>query len=709
MIRLPSQPYAAPRPLRVALRRLWILPLLGGLFAGCSTTPSEAIGTSAEALSCGGSVGDWTDFPYGAAGQSCVTGVIDFYRARFGAPLPGSVGPCGAPYGDDGACNYWVTESSWPSHAYPGVWDRFAWGSETPRTYDMVVFTSNPSHFGTAFGHVASVDHVASDGTLYVTDSNWNGSGHGECPHPVSWAPYGFYRLKALELPPAKGSLDSVTCQSLQGSAEDPSAPSADIAVDFYLDGPKGSGTSLGSVQTDSSHEFSMAPPLSLYDGHAHSIYAYAVPVTSGAGEGLLTNAPATLHCAAPLSGDFHGTGRDDIVEFRDDWTTFSACGQWGSVWSCNDDAATYVGGVSAGNGGSGIFAGATALIGDMNGDGRSDVIEWDSASSSIHVCFSIDHGWACENLPASYVGGAGAGNAGSGVFTGASAFAADVNGDGKADLVEFDPTRATIPVCFSTEQGWACKNLPATYLGGRGAGNGGSGVYGAAAGSVTTALVGDVNGDGKADLVQWNPSWTTIPECLATSEGWSCINASATYVGGSAAGNAGSGVYPAAWTRLADVNGDGKADLVQFDPTSTTIPVCFSTDSGWSCEDLAATYIGGGEAGNGGSGVYPATTIISADLNGDGRADILQYVAGAARLPVCFSTGRGWSCQNMAVSPTTADAALPYGLPVVGRLEGDKGMAVAQVTPEGSSGILRTCAFENTMWSCSNDVADMK
>ena len=64
--------------------------------------------------------------------------------------------------------------------------------------------------------------------------------------------------------------------------------------------------------------------------------------------------------------------------------------------------------------------------IGDMNGDGRDDVIEWNPASASIPVCFSTDHGWACENLAASYVGGIGAGNMGSGVYAGGKAFVAD-------------------------------------------------------------------------------------------------------------------------------------------------------------------------------------------------------------------------------------------------------------------------------------------
>src|SRR6202034_3942620 len=156
------------------------------------------------------------------------------------------------------------------------------------------------------------------------------------------------------------------------------------------------------------------------------------------------------------------------------------------------------------------------------------------------------------------------------------------------------------------------------------------------------------VNGDGKADVVQWNPSWSTIPVCFSTGQGWSCENLAATYVGGLGAGNDGSGVYGGASVYVADVNGDGKADIVQYNATWQSIPVCYSTGTGWSCENVAAEYIGGIGAGNAGTGIYGATNVLVADVNGDGRADVIQYNAGWASMPVCFSTDRGWACDNL-------------------------------------------------------------
>jgi hypothetical protein len=493
--------------------------------------------------------------------------------------------------------------------------------------------------------------------------------------------------------------------------------------VELYADGPKGTGTPLGQVTAGTSradlctaigscdHAFSIAPPASLYDGLSHSIYAYGIHAASGGSDALLSSAPLPLHCAAALAGNFHGTGSAEVVQFRDDWTKLPTCGRDDSGWSCVDHAATYVAGVGAGNSGSAIFTGSTALVGDMNGDGRDDVIQWNPAAATIPVCFSDDHGWACENLAADYIGGIGAGNDGSGVYAGGKAFVADLNGDGRADVVEYNPSWTSIPVCFATDHGWSCENLAADHVGGGAAGNGGSGIYGSATDG-TTAFLADVNGDGKADLVQYNAAWSTVPVCFAIDHGWSCENLAADFVGGGKAGNAGSGVYPGAIARVADVNGDGKADLVQYDPTSTDVPVCFAGDHGWSCESIPATYVGGTTPGYEGSGVYAGATVVLADVNGDGRADLVQYVAGSTSLPVCFATDHGWSCEALDVgslgAPTSAGTTatgMPAGSVLVAPFDGS-GASLVVVSPESGATTLPMCGLVSGAWSCASATA---
>ncbi len=539
-------------------------------------------------------------------------------------------------------------------------------------------------------------------------------------------ADFGQWPAPAPPIAPLRGYLDSVSCNAIAGWAQDPGSAGTAIPVDLYVDGPSGSGTPLGrftagndrpdlcSAIGSCNHGFAIQPPASLYDGHAHSIYAYGIAVTPGAGNLLLTGAPETLHCAAALTGDFEGSGSAGVVQFRDDWQSLPMCGRWGSDWSCSDQAATYVGGLGAGNGGAAIYGGGTALVGDVNGDGRDDIVEYDAGWQSIVACFSTEHAWSCENMKAEYIGGIGAGNEGTGIYPGGTPLVADVNGDGKADLVQYNPEWGSLPVCFSTDDGWSCENLRATYAGGRGAGNGGSGVYGSTFGTGTTVMAADVNGDGKVDIVQFNPAWQTIPVCFSTGEGWSCENLSAAYVGGLNPGNAGSGVYASTTTRMADVNGDGKADLIQYNPGWHSIPVCFSTGRGWSCKNLDAPYIGGMGAGNEGSGVYPATTMLAADVNGDGNADVIQFQGSWQSMPVCFSTGEGWSCENLkaafAVTPLSVGnagtAIYPTGVPLAGRFVGGKANAVVEIDPDSGWTALPLCVIDGTGWSCSGSAA---
>ena len=524
---------------------------------------------------------------------------------------------------------------------------------------------------------------------------------------------------------PVKGSLDSVTCDGIDGWAQDPNTGGTAIPVDVYLDGPAGTGTGLGRFTAGDAradlcgaigscnHGFGVQPPPSLYDGHAHTVYAYGIAVTPGASNTLLAGSPRTLHCAAALTGDFEGSGSTMVVQFRDDWRSLPTCGRWGSDWSCDNRPATYLRGLGAGNGGTAIYGDGTPLVGDVNGDGRDDVLQFNAGWQSIPVCLSTTSGWSCENLTATYAGGAGRGNEGTGIYVGATPLVADVNGDGRADVVEYNPSWASIPVCFATDEGWSCENLPARYLGGIGAGNDGSGLY---EGAGTTAFLADVNGDGKADLVQYNPAWRSIPVCLSTGHGWSCENLEADYAGGIGPGNAGSGVYGATVARVLDVNGDGRADVVQYNPGWASIPVCFSTDHGWSCENLPATYVGGLGAGNAGSGIYGATTVLLADVNGDGKADLVEYNEGWASIPVCFSTGRGWACENLKANETgpkatagnAGSAVYPFGVPLAGKFAGGKASSILEIDPESGWTTLPICSIDITGWTCSNAAATL-
>lgn len=107
---------------------------------------------------------------------------------------------------------------------------------------------------------------------------------------------------------PTEGSLDTADCAALGGWAYAPDAPDAAVDVRLYFDGEKGSGvvghpflaadsrddlcSSIGSCD----HGFTVAPPLSLFDGQEHSVHAYASD--GGPASAELMNSPKSFQCA---------------------------------------------------------------------------------------------------------------------------------------------------------------------------------------------------------------------------------------------------------------------------------------------------------------------------------------------------------------------------------------------------------------------------
>ncbi|MBX7099485.1 MAG: phosphodiester glycosidase family protein [Myxococcaceae bacterium] len=111
---------------------------------------------------------------------------------------------------------------------------------------------------------------------------------------------------------PPRGSLDAVSCDGAAGWAQDQNVDKQAIDVHVYWGGPAGSGapgkairagdsrsdlcTALGSCE----HAFTMAPPLSLFDGAPHEVHAYAIDSELHGPNPELGGSPRTLTCARP-------------------------------------------------------------------------------------------------------------------------------------------------------------------------------------------------------------------------------------------------------------------------------------------------------------------------------------------------------------------------------------------------------------------------
>jgi hypothetical protein len=181
----------------------------------------------------------------------------------------------------------------------------------------------------------------------------------------------------------------------------------------------------------------------------------------------------------------------------------------------------------------------------------------------------------------------------------------ADVNGDGNLDLIVANQDDSTVSVLL-------------------GNGSGSSGVSFQPQRSFATGVfpaavaVGDVNGDGKPDLVTFDFGGDTASVLLGNGDG--------TFQD-----QPGLGVGPGPQSvAVADLNGDGKPDLIVADSASNTVSVLLGNgDGSFQPRETFAV------------GRHPQSVAV-ADLNGDGRPDIVVANKDSNTVSVLLGNGDG-------------------------------------------------------------------
>jgi RHS repeat-associated protein len=376
--------------------------------------------------------------------------------------------------------------------------------------------------------------------------------------------------------------------------------------------------------------------------------------------------------------GDFDGDGRQDVL-----WMMWECVGWYGA--GCQEQrelwlnkATGWVRGATPPTGayfvlrdGSGLQDGGLRVA-DVNGDGRSDLVWalWECTGWYGEGCqayretwLSTGSGWTQGAPPpgGSYFALHDVNSHGDGGLR-----LADVNGDGKSDLVWAlwectgwygEGCQAFRETWLSTGSGWT-----------QGAPPPGGGYFtmndpdGHDDGGLQLA---DVNGDGRSDLVWalWECTGRYGEGCQAFRETWLSTGSGWTpgapppgggyFAMNDAAGHGDGGL------RVADVNGDGKTDLVWalWECTGWYGEGCqafretwLSTGNGWA---PGAPPAGGGyfvmndPDGHGDGG------LRLADVNGDGSSDLLwalwectgRYGEGCqGHRETWLSTGSGWT-----------------------------------------------------------------
>ena len=226
----------------------------------------------------------------------------------------------------------------------------------------------------------------------------------------------------------------------------------------------------------------------------------------------------------------------------------------------------------------------------------------------------------------------------------------ADVNGDGKPDLITANLSSSTLTVLTNNGNGGFA--IAGTYA------------VGTNPNAVTAA---DLNGDGKVDLVSTDYGGGfghTLTAYTNNGSGGFVLLSTITV-----------GATPLT-TAAADVNGDGKLDLISADSDSQTLSVL--TNNGAGAFTLSTTASVGGAP----------YTVVAADLNMDGSVDLVSANRDLNTLTIFTNNGSG----GFSLSASKAVGAGPWWV------------TAADINGDGKFDLITANYIANTLTILTND-----
>ncbi|HZR29381.1 MAG TPA: FG-GAP-like repeat-containing protein [Terriglobales bacterium] len=277
--------------------------------------------------------------------------------------------------------------------------------------------------------------------------------------------------------------------------------------------------------------------------------------------------------------GDFNGDGNPDLAveNFGGTMSVFTGNGN-GTFQSATNYSVASPSGV---------------VVADFTGDGKPDIATADFFGGKVRVL--INNGSGAFPTNTEFAAGTGP------VFVAVG----DFNGDGKPDLVVANSSTNQVNVLLNTTTGGILSFGPATPY------------------TVGTAPffvgVADVNGDGKLDLITANGSSNDISVLLGSGNG---TFAPAT--------NFAVGRDPISVV-AGDFNGDGKIDLAVANYSDSTVSILLGNGTGTSGGFQLTNTISVGAA---------PSSIAAADFNDDGKLDLVTANYADADVSVLLGHG---------------------------------------------------------------------
>jgi hypothetical protein len=247
--------------------------------------------------------------------------------------------------------------------------------------------------------------------------------------------------------------------------------------------------------------------------------------------------------------------------------------------------------------------------VGDFNGDHLLDVAVWaiNATTGNMEVHIFLGNGTGSLTYSSTY----SAPNSSTFAPGPNSIVAADVNGDGKLDLIALTPYHG---VFIFSGKGDGTFQTPVAYATGCTTGTGACGAL----------AVGDLNADGKPDLA--------LEAAETTGGGISILlnNGTGTFGTATYYPVAISGVFAAAGIAIGDVNGDKKPDVIVGSSSASAI-VFLNQGNG--------TFAVKGTVGS--VPLYATNNVVLADINNDKKLDII-VPDGLGNVFTFYGTGKG-------------------------------------------------------------------